>query len=59
MEGLIGETGTAVVDINKSGKIMIHGEYWNAQSDEEIKKGESVEVIESNGMVLKVKRKNN
>ena len=57
MEGLIGETGNAMVDFNKNGKIMIRGEYWNAQSDEEIKKNEQVVVVGSNGMLLLVKRK--
>ncbi len=59
MEGLIGETGTAMVNFNKSGKIMIHGEYWNAESDEEIKKDDQVTVAASNGMTLIVKRKTN
>ncbi|MBN2401185.1 MAG: nodulation protein NfeD [Spirochaetes bacterium] len=57
MEGLIGETGTAIVDFNKAGKILIHGEYWNAESDEEIKKNDQVTVVASNGMLLTVKRK--
>ena len=52
MEGLIGETGTAMVNFNKSGKIMIHGEYWNAESDEEIKKDDLVTVAASNGMTV-------
>jgi membrane-bound serine protease (ClpP class) len=59
MEGLIGETGTAMADFSKSGKIMIHGEFWNAESDEEIKKGDQVAVVASNGMTLAVKKLTN
>ncbi len=57
VEGLIGESGTAMTDFDRSGKIMVHGEYWNAQSDEEIKKDDPVIVVDLNGMILTVKRK--
>ena len=56
-EGLIGKVGTAYTDISQSGKIFIHGEIWNAQSDEEIKKEEKVEVIRVEGLTLTVKKK--
>ncbi|HNX22915.1 MAG TPA: nodulation protein NfeD [Spirochaetota bacterium] len=56
-EGMIGETGTALNDFSKNGKISIHGEIWNAESDIDIKQGDSVIVEEVNGMVLKVKVK--
>jgi membrane-bound serine protease (ClpP class) len=57
LEGMIGETGEAILDFNKKGKIMIHGEIWNAESQNEVKKGDSVVVEEVNGMVLKIKLK--
>ena len=57
MEGLIGETGTAVFDFDKIGKIMIHGEYWNAETSEEINKDDEVTVTAFNGMKLIVKKK--
>ncbi len=59
MEGLIGETGRAVADFSGAGKIMIHGEYWNAESSEEIKKGDQVIVSASDGMTLIVKKYTN
>lgn len=56
-DGLIGEVGVVVNDIeNDKGKIYVHGEYWNASSDSQIKKDQKVEIIEVNGMNLKVKK---
>jgi membrane-bound serine protease (ClpP class) len=31
-EGLVGEVGTALNDINPTGKVLVHGEYWDARS---------------------------
>ncbi|MGH7829953.1 MAG: NfeD family protein [Candidatus Binatia bacterium] len=36
--------------------MFVHGEYWNAEGDTEIDVGEKVEVVGSEGMVLKVRR---
>jgi membrane-bound serine protease (ClpP class) len=58
-EGMIGETGTALNDFSKKGKISIHGEIWNAESDFPVKEGDQLIVEEVLGMVLKVKIKNN
>lgn len=55
-EGLIGESGVANTDIEKQGKIFIQGEYWDAKSDEPIKAGENVKVLEVTGLKLKVER---
>jgi len=56
-EGLIGETGIAKTDVFGSGKIFLHGELWNAKSDEHIKEGEKVVVTGVEELILKVKRK--
>ena len=56
MDGLIGETGEVKVKLTPTGKIFVHGEYWNAQADREIDVGEKVEVVGYNGMSLKVQR---
>jgi membrane-bound serine protease (ClpP class) len=45
LEGMIGEIGQAVTPINGTGKIFVHGEYWQAESDEPVKNGDKVEVI--------------
>ena len=55
-EGLIGETGVALTDVFKDGKIAVHGEIWNARSDEQISKGEKVIVAGVEGLMLVVNR---
>ena len=54
--GLIGEIGEVRAKLSPSGKIFVHGEYWNAQADSEIDVGEKVEVVGHEGMNLKVRR---
>ncbi|MFN3534657.1 MAG: NfeD family protein, partial [Desulfatiglandales bacterium] len=56
-EGLVGEVGVAKTSIAKQGKVFVHGEYWNAQSEEPIGEGEKVVVIGMEGLLLKVKKK--
>ncbi len=58
IEGFIGAIGTARTDVNKSGKINIHGEIWSAYSDEAVASGESVEVISVTGLKVKIKKIN-
>lgn len=55
-EGLIGETAVARSDVDGSGKVFLHGELWNATSDDHISAGEQVKVIEVQGMTLHVKK---
>ncbi len=56
-EGLMGEEGVAVTGIEKSGKIFIHGEYWDAESEENISKGDKIKVVEvRSNLKLKVKK---
>ncbi|MFH0958742.1 MAG: nodulation protein NfeD [Pseudomonadota bacterium] len=43
-QGLVGKVGTALTDINPTGKIALHGEYWNARAETMIPKGEKVRV---------------
>ncbi|MBI5874274.1 MAG: nodulation protein NfeD [Deltaproteobacteria bacterium] len=54
VEGLVDEVGIANTDIAKEGKVFIDGEYWDAWSDEPIKAGEKVKVLEVTGLKLKV-----
>ncbi len=56
MEGLIGEVGIASTSIAPEGKISIHGEFWNATSDQNIEKGEKVQVIGVKNLKLNVKK---
>jgi membrane-bound serine protease (ClpP class) len=52
--GLVGAIGEVRVRIAPRGKVWVHGEYWNAESDEEIEVGEKVQVIALHGLVMKV-----
>ncbi len=56
MEGLIGETGTVSTSIAPEGKVSIHGEFWNAMSDQKIEAGEKIQVTGVMNLKLKVKR---
>jgi len=56
LEGLVGEIGEVRVELNPTGKVFVHGEYWNAEADGEIAVGEKVRVVGYDGMRLKVKR---
>lgn len=56
LEGLVGEIGDVRVTLNPTGKIFVHGEYWNAEGDGEIAAGEKVRVVGFDGMCLKVTR---
>ena len=57
-ERLIGLKAKVTEDIgsDKIGTINVNGEVWKAISDEEISKGEEVEIIEIEGVKLKVKK---
>jgi membrane-bound serine protease (ClpP class) len=56
MEGLIGEEGIAASPVAQEGKISIHGEFWNATSDQNIEKDEKVQVIGVKNLRLQVKK---
>jgi len=57
-EGMVGLIGVAKTRIRPTGTVLVHGELWQAESDEVIKPGEKVIVVEmKEGMVLKVKKK--
>jgi membrane-bound serine protease (ClpP class) len=56
MEGLVGEVGEVRSKLSPTGKIFVHGEYWNAQAEGEVDVGEKVQVVGYDGMNLKVRR---
>jgi membrane-bound serine protease (ClpP class) len=55
-EGIVGEEGKTVTEVYKNGKVFVHGEYWNAFSDETIPPETKIKVIKVDGMKLKVKK---
>jgi len=57
VQGMVGLVGFARSPLGpKGGKVYIHGEYWNAFSDEAIQEGEEVQVLEVRNLRIKVKR---
>jgi len=56
MEGLIGEIGIASTSIAPEGKVSIHGEFWNATSDQNIEKGDKVQVVGAKNLKLNIKK---
>jgi membrane-bound serine protease (ClpP class) len=60
MEGLLGEIGEVRRAASPNGKVkvFVHGEYWDAETDEPLQLGESVEVVSARGMRLRVRRHN-
>jgi len=57
-EAMIGEAAPALSRIDSAnGKIFVEGEYWNAVSDVPVEPGQRVEIVEVNGLTLKVKPK--
>ncbi len=56
MEGLVGEIGIVSTPIDPEGKVSIHGEFWNAVSDQKIEAGGKVQVVGVTNLKLKVKK---
>jgi membrane-bound serine protease (ClpP class) len=54
--GMVGEKGVAYTPLNPEGQVFVHGEYWQAVSDEPIAKGEAVEVVQVVDLKLRVRR---
>jgi membrane-bound serine protease (ClpP class) len=55
MEGLVREIGTARSPIDPRGKVFVHGEIWDAVSDEPVAPGDPVEVIAVRNLTLAVR----
>ena len=54
--GMVGEKGIAHTDIAPEGQVFVYGEYWHAVSQEPIRAGEPIEVIEVVNLKLLVRR---
>ena len=53
-EGMVGEIGTAVTALDPSGKVFVHGEYWDAVAPQSIPAGSLVRATGLKGLVLNV-----
>jgi membrane-bound serine protease (ClpP class) len=52
--GMVSEFGTASTAVFDQGKVMVHGEYWAAHSNQAIPQGARVRVVQINGLNLEV-----
>lgn len=55
-QGLIGEIAVAKESLAPDGKVFVHGELWNATSEDIVPVGSKVEVIEVENLWLKVRK---
>jgi membrane-bound serine protease (ClpP class) len=53
--GLVGERGVAYTDLKPEGQVFVHGEYWQAVSDEPVAAGDAVEVVKVINLKLYVR----
>lgn len=57
IEGMIGETGEALTNLEPEGQIRVHGEVWNAESLEgSVNKGEKVKVDRVSNLKLMIRK---
>ncbi len=54
-EGLINERGIARSDLDPRGKVFVHGEIWDAESEDAVKSGDPIAVEAVEGMLLRVR----
>lgn len=55
-EGLVGEIGVAQTRLSPGGKVFVHGELWNAYTEEPIAEGEKIRILKTEGLKLKVEK---
>jgi membrane-bound serine protease (ClpP class) len=56
LEGLGGQTGQALSDIDPEGWVLVQGERWQARAEETVSKGESIQVVGGHGLWLTVRK---
>ena len=45
LEGMVGERGQAVTALEPGGRVYVHGEYWDARSEQPISAGSVIEIV--------------
>jgi membrane-bound serine protease (ClpP class) len=55
-EGLVGLTGTALTALSPRGTVLLHGEYWQAESEAPVAAGELIRVTAVEGLLCRVTR---
>jgi membrane-bound serine protease (ClpP class) len=56
VEHLVGETAVVDTDIEREGRVFLHGELWTAEADEPIVSGETVRIVGVSDLKLRVAR---
>lgn len=46
LEGLIGEVGVALAELDLEGRVFVHGEHWDAIASQKVAEGDPIEVVE-------------
>jgi membrane-bound serine protease (ClpP class) len=54
VEGMIGEIGRALTDIAPAGRVIAHGEYWDARAESPVAAGAEVRILRKEGFTLVV-----
>ncbi|GAB5499929.1 MAG: nodulation protein NfeD [Pseudohongiellaceae bacterium] len=55
-ESMIGSTALALESFESQGHVRAFSENWKAQSDQPVEKGSNLEIIDIDGLILKVKK---
>jgi membrane-bound serine protease (ClpP class) len=53
-EGMIGETGRALTDLAPAGRVIAHGEYWDARAESPVAAGSAIRIVGKDGFTLVV-----
>lgn len=56
MEGMVGETGLVKEILNPHGRVMVHGELWDAEATTQVDEGEMIRVDSVKGLKIKVSK---
>jgi membrane-bound serine protease (ClpP class) len=54
LEGMMGEAGVTIGELNPSGIILVRGEYWNARAPQHMPASEPVRITGIDGLTLLV-----
>ena len=54
-EGLLAEIGVADSDLEPEGRVLVRGELWRAVADGPVRRGDKVEILAVNDLVLRVR----
>lgn len=59
MEGMLGEIGLVKETLNPKGRVMVHGEVWEAEAETQVAEGKKVRVDSVEGLKIKVSQVEN